>query len=155
MSETAHALYEEAYSVQEQKSQARCIRTRVRDARAGTTGAAARWPFELLQNVHDAGPRSRKERVSVSFKWDGTTLLFEHDGTPFEVQEVAALLSGGSSKEFESEDNTGRFGSGFMVTHALACCIDIAIVITAAGQLELAGLSLDRQGDDEAILANV
>jgi hypothetical protein len=42
-----------------------------------------------------------------------------------------------------------------MVTHALACCIDIAIVITAAGQLELAGLSLDRQGDDEAILANV
>jgi hypothetical protein len=74
MSETALELYEEACSVQEQKSQARRIRTRVRDARAGTTGAAARWPFELLQNVHDAGPRSSKERVNVSFKWDGTQM---------------------------------------------------------------------------------
>jgi hypothetical protein len=155
MSEAALALYEKACNVQAQRTEARRIRTRVRDARAGTTGAASRWPFELLQNVHDAGPRAGQKRVNVSFRWDGTTLLVEHNGTPFELQEVAALLSGGSSKEFESEETTGRFGTGFMVTHALACCIDVSIAINAEGQLELAEVSLDRQGDDEAILANI
>ena len=155
MSEAALELYEKACNVQAQRTEARRIRTRVRDARAGTTGAASRWPFELLQNVHDAGPRASKDRVNVLFKWDGTTLLFEHDGTPFELQEVAALLSGGSSKEFEDEDTIGRFGTGFMVTHALSCSIDIAIVIIAGGQLEVAEVSLDRGGDDDAILANI
>jgi hypothetical protein len=155
MSKTALALYEKACNVQAQRTEARRIRTRVHDARAGTTGAASRWPFELLQNVHDAGPRAGKERVTVSFKWDGKALLFEHDGTPFELQEVAALLSGGSSKEFEGEEITGRFGTGFMVTHALACSIDIAFLINAGSQLELAEVCLDRHGDDEAILANI
>jgi hypothetical protein len=155
MSDTALALYEKACNAQAQRTEARRIRTRVRDARAETTGAASRWPFELLQNVHDAGPRAGQDRVNVAFKWDGTTLLFEHDGTPFKLQEVAALLSGGSSKEFESEDTTGRFGTGFMVTHALGYSIDILLVIDAAGQLELAKVSLDRHGDEEAILANI
>ncbi len=155
MSETALELYEKACNVQAQRTEALRIQTRVREARAGTTGAASRWPFELLQNVHDAGPRATKERVNISFKWDGTTLLVEHDGTPFELQEVAALLSGGSSKEFEGVINTGRFGTGFMVTHALAYSIDIDIVINAEGQLELAKVCLDRHGDDKAILANI
>ena len=155
MSEIALELYEKACNVQAQRTEARRIRTRVRDARAGTTGAAGRWPFELLQNVHDAGPRASKDRVSVSFKWDGTTLLVEHDGTPFEMQEVAALLSGGSSKEFDGEVTTGRFGTGFMVTHALSCTIEIAMVIRAEERLELARVCLDRRGDDDAILANI
>lgn len=155
MSETALALYEKACNVQAQRTEARRIRTRVRDARAGTTGAASRWPFELLQNVHDAGPRVGKQCVNVSLKWDGTTLVFEHDGIPFELQEVAALLSGGSSKEFEDEKTTGRFGTGFMVTHALATAIDIRLVINAEGQFELAEVKVDRQGDDLEILANI
>jgi hypothetical protein len=155
MSEIALALYEKACNAQAQRTEALRIRTRVHDARSGTTGAASRWPFELLQNVHDAGPRTGKERVNVSFKWDGTTLLVEHDGTPFELQEVAALLSGGSSKEFEGADTTGRFGTGFMVTHVLAFSIDIAIVISAEGQLELAEVCLDRRGENNAILANI
>src|ERR1035437_9006798 len=141
MSETALALYEKACNVQAQRTEARRIRTRVRDARAGSTGAASRWPFELLQNVHDAGPRAGKEWVNVSFKWDGTTLLFEHDGTPFELQEVAALLSGGSSKEFEDQETTGRFGTGFMVTHALAAPPPPFPPVRGAGRtLHLAGL---------------
>src|SRR5260370_42315781 len=82
MSETALALYEKACNVQAQRTEARRIRTRVRDARADTMGADSGWPFELLQNVHDAGPRANKEHVNVAFRWDGTTLLFEHDGTP-------------------------------------------------------------------------
>lgn len=155
MSETALTLYERACNAQAQRTEARRIRTRVRDARAGTTGAASRWPFELLQNVHDAGPRFGQERVDISFKWDGATLLVEHNGSAFELQEVAALLSGGSSKEFEDEYTTGRFGTGFMVTHALACVIDIVILIDAGGQLELAEVTLDRRGDEEAILANI
>jgi hypothetical protein len=47
-------------------------------------------------------------------------LIFEHDGAPFTSDELAALLTGGSSKEFESEVTTGRFGTGYLVTHVLA-----------------------------------
>src|SRR5262245_13596627 len=106
MSETALALYEAECNIQAQRTEARRIRSRVRDARAGTTGSARRWLFELLQNVHDAGPRPGQYLVNISFLWDGTTLLVEHDGAPFELREVAALLSGGSSKEFESDETS-------------------------------------------------
>jgi len=155
MSITLDKLYQDACVAQAQSTEARRIRTRVRDARSETTGAGQRWPFELLQNVHDAGPRDGQQHVNLSFVWDGTTLEFKHDGSPFRLQEVAALLSGGSSKEFESDETTGRFGTGFMVTHALACCIDITIAIHAEGQYEFAEIRLDRQGDEEAILANI
>src|SRR5260370_6218990 len=155
MSETALALYEKAPNVQAQRTEARLSWTGVRDAWADTMGAEAGWTFELLQNVHDGGPRANKELVNVAVRWDGAAVRFEQEGTRFGLQEVAALLSGGSSKEFESDDTTGRFGNGFMVTEALACLIGITITINAAGQLELANVSLDRHGDEEAILANI
>ena len=155
MSIALDKLYQDACVAQAQSTEARRIRTRVSDARSDTTGAAQRWPFELLQNVHDAGPRPGRQYVNLSFSWDGTTLEFQHDGAPFRLQEVAALLSGGSSKEFESDETTGRFGTGFMVTHALSCRIDITIAIRAEEQYEVAEIRLDRQGDEDAILANI
>jgi len=155
MSDTALSLFRSAFTAQAQKTEARRIRTRVRDARSGITGAESRWPFELLQNVHDAGPRPGQDRLNVTFRWDGSILQFEHDGDPFKLEEVAALLSGGSSKEFESDETTGRFGTGFMVTHALSCRIDLSIVIEVEGGYELAHVNLDREGDEEAILANI
>ena len=98
MSYALDKLYQDACTAQAQSTEARRIRTRVRDARSETTGAAQRWPFELLQNVHDAGPRDGQQHVNLSFAWDGTTLDFRHDGSPFRLQEVAALLSGSAGR---------------------------------------------------------
>ena len=49
-----------------------------------------------------------------------SSVLFEHDGAPFTTTELAALLSGGSSKEFESEITTGRIAERRPLFHRFA-----------------------------------
>jgi hypothetical protein len=82
-------------------------------------------------------------------------VVFEHDGAPFTSEELAALLSGGSSKEFESEDTTGRFGTGFLVTHVLAVRTQLAGLLAIGSGYECFELILDRGGDEDAILKNI
>lgn len=112
--------YQDARDDQLRRNEARHIRTRVHEARQAPHVAGLRWPFELLQNALDAGPRQGRDSVTVSLREESGVVVFEHDGAPFSSEELAALLSGGSSKEFGSEETTGRFGTGFLVTHVLA-----------------------------------
>jgi hypothetical protein len=107
MSEEALKIYEESRKAQLNRNEARRIKTRVSEARKSSHRAALRWPFELLQNALDAGPRPGCDCVNVSVRCDSSAIVFEHDGAPFTTTELAALLSGGSSKEFESEVTTG------------------------------------------------
>ena len=55
-----------------------------------------------------------RTQIAAKLYRDRSLFIFEHDGAPFSLQELSALLSGGSSKEFESEETTGRFGTGFL-----------------------------------------
>ncbi len=64
-------------------------------------------------------------------------MRFEHDGAAFSSQELAALLSGGSSKELDSEHTTGRFGTGFLVTHVLAEETRVVGLLRVKGGYEL------------------
>ena len=82
-------------------------------------------------------------------------VTFEHDGVPFTSNDLAALLSGGSSKDFESEETTGRFGTGFLVTHVLAERSRLQGLLKTPNGYELFDLPLDRGGDEEAILQNM
>src|SRR5947207_1955326 len=120
MSDEAFQGYEKALKEQHSRNEARKIRMRVNEARKSPLTAGARWPFELLQNALDAGPRLGCDTVTILLESANQQLLFQHDGAPFDAIELAALLSGGSSKEFESETTTGRYGTGFLVTHVLA-----------------------------------
>ena len=120
VTDVAFEFYTEAETAQHSRNEARRIRTRVDQARKSPHAAGIRWPFELLQNALDAGPRDGRSTVTVRLQDDGTTMLFQHDGAPFALNELAALVSGGSSKDYESETTTGRFGTGFLV-HTCAC----------------------------------
>jgi hypothetical protein len=82
-------------------------------------------------------------------------MIFEHDGAPFTSKELAALLSGGSSKELASEETTGRFGTGFLVTHVLADKTSLDGLLSVAKGCERFRLDLDRSGDEDAILKNI
>ena len=155
MSETAYQIYEEALNEQHSRSLARRIRMRVDQARRGPHAASVRWPFELLQNALDAGPRGGRAVVTVRLRREPSKIVFEHDGAPFTSQELAALLSGGSSKEYESEATTGRFGTGFLVTHVLAERTRLCGLLQLATGCECFDLTLDRAGDEDAILANI
>jgi hypothetical protein len=155
MSEDAYRIYEDALKAQHSRNEARRIRTRVTEARRNPHAAALRWPFELLQNALDAGPRNMQESVTVRLRRDAGKVAFEHDGAAFTSEELAALLSGGSSKEFESEVTTGRFGTGFLVTHVLAERTDLRGLLSVPGGVEQFHLALDRGGDEDAILENI
>ena len=155
---TAEALksFEEARQHQLSKIQARKIRAQVHLARQSPVAAGARWPFELLQNAVDPGPRCGRYSVAVALRCSATEVVFEHDGNPFELEELAALLSGGSSKDYESDATTGRFGTGFLVTHVLAEQVRVrGLLSVGEGGIESFELRLDRGGDEEEILRDI
>ena len=154
MSKTALNEFKRAREDQLTRNDARRIRTRVEAAQnAAVTGR--RWPFELIQNAHDAGPRDGDERVEIIFRLLDDNLVVSHTGKPFSAQELAALLSGGSSKEFDDEETTGRFGTGFLATHSLATRVDVKGVIETHEGFEQFQLELDRGGDEDSIIANI
>lgn len=155
MSESALAAYNYARERQLSRNDARRIRTRVTEARSKAVDAGGRWPFELLQNAHDAGPRPGRAGIRVRLASTQDGFLFEHDGAFFLPQDLAALLSGGSSKDFEGEDTTGRFGTGFLVTHVLSEQADVGGILATEAGPEWFSVTLDRGGDEERILANI
>ncbi|HQU44796.1 MAG TPA: hypothetical protein PK867_18420, partial [Pirellulales bacterium] len=112
-------------------------------------------PFELLQNALDAGPRKGRSSVTIRLRREQSNVVFEHDAEPFTSRDLAALLSGGSSKEFESEVTTGRFGTGFLVTHVLAERTELRGLLYVPGGIERFHLTLERGGDEDAILENI
>lgn len=155
MSEKAAKAYRAARQDQLVRNEARHIRAKINDARGSRHDAGVRWPFELLQNALDAGPRLGRNRVEVGLRQEGQKFIFEHDGAFFTLRDLAALLSGGSSKEFESEDTTGRFGTGFLVTHVLAPQTMVSGIFSSDEGLERFEIMLDRAGDEDAIVANI
>jgi len=49
------------------------------------------------------------DEVAIDLSFDGQTVIYQHDGKPFSMKDLAASLSGGSNNEFESMETTGRF----------------------------------------------
>ena len=155
MSGTALTEYNNARITQTTQNDARTIRTGVKTAQQNPARAGVRWPFELMQNAHDAGPRDGDQHVKISFTFKDNDLVVSHTGKPFTAQELAALLSGGSSKEFDDAKTTGRFGTGFLVTHALSTYVDVDGVLFTQEGHEFFHIKLARDGDEKSIVENI
>ena len=156
MSKQAREEFEEASTQQAIQSHARRIRERVDAAQQNPTRAGIRWPFELIQNAHDAGPREGDERMEVHFNFGTDRLIVTHTGEPFAALELSALLHGGSSKPLDSEETTGRFGTGFLVTHAVSTRVDVdGVLITQKDSTEAFHIRLSRGGDVNSIITNI
>ena len=155
MSDFAFDELEKTVREEQSRYQARRIWSAVQQHRGSIPSAGRRWPFELLQNALDAGPRAGNSTVAVRLGREQGKVVFEHDGAPFKSSDLAALLSGGSNKDSESEVTTGRFGTGFLVTHALAERTKIRGLLETPDGIERFELELDRGGDEEAILRNI
>ncbi|MGY4404035.1 sacsin N-terminal ATP-binding-like domain-containing protein [Bradyrhizobium sp. USDA 3315] len=120
------------------------IRTKVDAARSDPDTSSRRWPFELIQNAHDASVRAGRDNISLCFDLTDGVLRFEHDAAPFTMDEFAALLTGGSSKDFMSMETTGRFGTGFLVTHVLSEQVHVSGIIEFEGTQRSFEVDLDR-----------
>ena len=101
-----------------------------------------RWPWELIQNAKDTVLKrpADQRKVNVVFKYyldeSGRKILrFQHDGDQFTDKAITGLIwkfSAEKRDEQITEDglrrdkqSTGRFGTGFMTTHALSFVVDI------------------------------
>jgi len=69
--------------------------------------------YEILQNADDY------EATEVIFKLSKDQLLIEHNGTPFNEENVRAITYFGKSTSRESLVKTGRFGVGFKSVFAI------------------------------------
>src|SRR5690242_7507848 len=78
MSEVAFQTYEQALKQQHSRNEARRIRMRVSEARRNPYPASLRWPFELLQNALDVGPRQGNVSVGIRVCLEPSGLVFEH-----------------------------------------------------------------------------
>lgn len=107
-----------------------------------------RWVWELLQNAKDV--RNRFERVSVVVEHTPTHLRFRHNGNPFSIDNLTCLIQQVSSKLSDSsdEEQTGRWGTGFISTHLLATIINVTGIVDCEGRgFRRFSLPLDRSGD--------
>lgn len=103
-----------------------------------------RWPWELLQNAKDTvvkrqNPDDRFVDVTIKYYDDedgSRKLYFEHNGDQFTNKAITGLIwkfSAEKRNEQTTEDgltrdkqSTGRFGTGFMTTHALSLTVDVS-----------------------------
>ena len=72
----------------------------------------AHFLFELLQNAED------QNATTASFDLRPDILIFEHDGRPFDEQDVWGITNIGKGTRRNQEDKIGRFGVGFKAVFA-------------------------------------
>lgn len=101
-----------------------------------------RWPWELVQNAKDTVVHRPldKRNVDVKFRYfigeDGQKKIqFEHNGDQFTDKAITGLIWKFSAEKrnettedglSRDKQSTGRFGTGFMTTHALSLTVDVS-----------------------------
>jgi len=73
---------------------------------------SAHFIYELLQNAEDTGA------TEAQFTLSKTRFVFEHNGRPFEPQDVYAITDIGEGTKSNDDDKIGRFGVGFKAVFA-------------------------------------
>jgi hypothetical protein len=73
---------------------------------------SAHFIYELLQNAEDTGA------TEARFTLSGTRLIFEHDGHPFERQDIFGITDIGEGAKANDNEKIGRFGVGFKAVFA-------------------------------------
>ncbi len=131
------------------------VSKRLRELNQPSENDKKRWIWELIQNAKDtiANDDSRST-INVKIKIDGDTVIFTHDGNPFTLNARFGLLWKYSEAK-ETQESTGRFGTGFLTTHCLSKIVSIeSDVYEAKDSDRLLGfqVTMFRDGDTEAEL---
>lgn len=90
---------------------------------ASHEGQNRRWVWELIQNAKDCSFVGQPVNVKIELYDD--RLVFSHNGRPFGMESLLALIHQVSSKSDENNETSGKFGTGFVTTHLLA---DVVLV---------------------------
>jgi len=83
--------------------------------------AKRRWIFELIQNAIDTAKARQRDFLKIEINRDDNSIVFKHNGGYFSLDEISAVIYGGSTKPYAPESEyIGRFGIGFLVTHVVS-----------------------------------
>ena len=74
---------------------------------------SAHFIYELLQNAEDARDAAGHGASVASFTLGDQGLVFEHDGRPFDKDDIRAITNIGEGTKAEDEGKIGKFGIGF------------------------------------------
>ena len=133
MSENALREAHEVDREQAHRNDARRILQRVALALESQLSSGVRWPLSSSRTPTISAAREGEDLVEVEFCQNDENLVVSHNGRIFSIPELKALLSGGSSKEFDGMETTGRFGTGFLVTHAISSRVDVDGILQRGG----------------------
>ncbi len=154
MTDSALSAYRAARKDQLVRNEARHIRTKISVARGSRHDAGVRWPFELLQNAIDAGPRSGREHVEISLRGEGTNFVFEHDELssvhPNWRRFFPVVPAKSSSPTTRPADLGPASLSPMCLLHARPCR-----EYQDRRRRRTLHVVLDRSGDEDAIVANI
>ena len=140
-----------AREVQRSESEARSIIHDLERLYTFPEERKSRWVWELLQNAKDVAD---VHGVDITFKLTDDHLIFSHNGLPFQIDHLIALLYKTSTKSLNGESGTtGKYGTGFITTHILNKKLTISGVLKNSLGERNFELEIDRTaaGLDESI----
>ncbi|MBD5132407.1 MAG: hypothetical protein HDT28_07480 [Clostridiales bacterium] len=101
------------------------VAKRLRDLDQPSATDKQRWVWELIQNAKDTiANDNTRDKINVSININGDIVTFTHDGNPFTLNARLGLLWKYSEAK-ETQESTGRFGTGFLTTHCLSKIVSI------------------------------
>eukprot|EP00833_Pecoramyces_ruminatium_P018239 jgi/Orpsp1_1/1192271/evm.model.d7180000091887.1 len=132
------------------------VRNRLRELINPNNVDCKRWIWELVQNAKDSiSGQKDKTTVDIEIIVDGDTYLFKHNGSPFTMKTITALLYKFSEGKQNNGESTGRFGTGFLTTHSVSKTVTITgDIYLKEGQSELQSFTVTmyREGEDQELL---
>eukprot|EP00833_Pecoramyces_ruminatium_P012595 jgi/Orpsp1_1/1186627/evm.model.d7180000052101.1 len=131
------------------------VRNRLRDLENPSPIDCKRWVWELVQNAKDSIV-GQKDRVDVDIEIivKDDLYVFMHNGAPFTMGTLTALLYKYSEGKTNDCESTGRFGTGFLTTHSLSKTVKITGDVLEEGHDEPYGFTVTmyREGEDKELL---
>ena len=110
--------------------------------------SSRRWIWELLQNAKDVP--NQFEKVSVKIDLSKDELSFSHNGDPFTTKNLTNLIMQVSSKmeDDDEDDITGKFGTGFLVTHLLSKNLTVDGIVYESDKTPMRfSVNIDREAE--------
>ena len=96
------------------------VGNRLREMQTPSDIDCQRWPWELMQNAKDSISGTNRDTVEIILEITDNSVIFQHDGYPFNGKTYLALLYKYSEGKANNIESTGRFGTGFLTTHSLS-----------------------------------
>lgn len=130
------------------------IKNRLRELNDPSQSDEIRWAWELLQNAKDTVSDIPGRKINISVTLSDDEVVFQHDGRAFSHDEMLALVFKCSQGKDSSKQSTGRFGTGFVSTHALSRVVGIETDVTSADNSVTTGFTttMYRDGTNEDYL---